>query len=111
VSQLRLETSRTPNDARLAALVGELTMKSPVFARLWASHRVHEKTAGYHRYRHPIVGEFTLRYEAFSSPDMPDVALVCQLAEPGTPDEEALRLLASWTAESGRLDRVNPQLR
>jgi transcriptional regulator with XRE-family HTH domain len=111
VSQLRMETGRTPDDERLATLIGELTMKSPDFARLWATHHVREKTRGGHRYRHPIVGEFYLRYEAFRPPDDPDVALVCQVADPGSPDEEALRLLASWTAEAARRDRVNAQLR
>jgi hypothetical protein len=109
VAQLRMESSRTPDDERLATLIGELTMKSADFARLWASHRVREKTSGSHRYRHPIVGEFSLRYEVFHPPEAPDVVLVCQVAEPGTPDEEALRLLASWTADAP--DRVNAQLR
>lgn len=66
-----------------------------------------------HRYRHPVVGELTLHYESFRLPDAPDQSLVCQSAAPGSPDEEALRLLASWssTAAPGRLERVNPQLR
>lgn len=111
VSQLRMETSRNPNDERLATLIGELTMRSTDFARLWATHPVREKIRGGHRYRHPVVGEFYLRYEAFSPPDAPDVSFVAQVADPGSPDEEALRLLASWTAQPGRPDRVNSQLR
>lgn len=109
VSQLRMEAGYTPTDERLATLIGELTMRSPEFARLWATHHVREKVRGGHRYRHPVVGEFYLRYEAFRPPDAPDVALVCQVADPGTPDEEALRLLASWTADS--TERVNTLLR
>jgi transcriptional regulator with XRE-family HTH domain len=109
VSQLRMESGRTPDDERLATLIGELTMRSPEFARLWATHHVREKTRGGHLYRHPVVGEFYLRYEAFRPPDAPDVALVCQVADPGTPDEEALRLLASWSADS--TERVNTLLR
>ena len=111
VSQLRMETSRTPGDESLATLIGELSMRSPEFARLWATHPVREKIRGGHRYRHPVVGEFYLRYEVFSPPDAPDVSFVAQVADPGSPDEEALRLLASWTAEAGRHDRVNAQLR
>jgi transcriptional regulator with XRE-family HTH domain len=111
VSVLRMAASRSPNDERLATLIGELSMRSPEFARLWATHPVREKVRGGHRYRHPIVGEFYLRYEAFAVPDYPGLTLVCQVADPGSPDEEALRLLASWTAESGRHERVNAQLR
>jgi len=108
VSQLRMEASRSPNDERLATLIGELTMRSPDFARLWATHPVREKVRGGHRYRHPVVGEFSLRYEVFSLPDEPDLSYVVQVAAPGSPDEEALRLLASWTAQP---NRVNAQLR
>ncbi|MFL6120941.1 hypothetical protein [Actinophytocola sp.] len=54
------------------------------------------------------MGEFFLRYEAFALPDAPDLSLVVQVADPGSPDEEALRLLASWTAQP---ERVNAQLR
>jgi transcriptional regulator with XRE-family HTH domain len=111
VAQLRMESSRTPGDERLATLIGELTMRSPDFARLWATHPVREKIRGGHLYRHPIVGEFYLRYEVFTAPDTPEVSFVAQVADPGSPDEEALRLLASWTAETGRHERVNAQLR
>jgi transcriptional regulator with XRE-family HTH domain len=111
VAQLRLATGAAPDDTELAALVGELSVKSPEFARLWATHRVREKTRGSHRYRHPVVGELTLHYESFRLPDAPDQSLVWQAAEPGSPDEETLRLLASWIAQDARLDRVNPQLR
>ncbi|HEX6356808.1 helix-turn-helix transcriptional regulator [Actinophytocola sp.] len=110
VSQLRMETSRTPHDEGLATLIGELSMRSPTFARLWAGHPVREKVRGGHRYRHPIVGEFYLRYEVFRPPDEPDLSLVVHVADPGSPDEEALRLLASWTAETSRPARVNAQL-
>jgi transcriptional regulator with XRE-family HTH domain len=111
VSQLRMASSRTPDDERLATLVGELTMRSPDFARLWATHPVREKIRGGHRYRHPVVGEFYLRYEAFSPPDTPDITFVAQVADPGSPDEEALRLLASWTAQAGHHEQVKAQLR
>jgi len=108
VSQLRMEASRSPNDERLATLIGELTMRSSDFARLWATHPVREKVRGGHRYRHPVVGEFFLRYEVFALPEAPDLSYVVQVADPGSPDEEALRLLASWTAQP---NRVNAQLR
>ena len=111
VAQLRLATGADPDDTELAALVGELSVKSPEFARLWATHRVREKTRGSHRYRHPVVGELTLHYESFRLPDAPDQSLVMQAPEPNSVDEETLRLLASWISDTDRLDRVNPQLR
>lgn len=109
VSQLRMESGRTPGDEKLASLVGELSMRSPEFARLWATHHVREKSRGGHHYRHPIVGEFYLRYETFRPADAPDLALVCQVADPGTPDEEALQLLASWSAQAPVRARPQPR--
>ena len=112
VAQLRMASGVDPDDTELAALIGELSVKSPDFARLWAGHRVKEKCRGSHRFAHPVVGELTLHYESFRLPDAPDQSLVCQFAEPGSPDEEKLALLASWTADAaGRLERVKPQLR
>ncbi|MEK8174974.1 hypothetical protein NKH77_55670 [Streptomyces sp. M19] len=37
--------SADPDDARLAELVGELSARSPDFARLWARHEVSAKRA------------------------------------------------------------------
>jgi hypothetical protein len=111
VAQLRMAAGADPDDTTLAALIGELSVRSADFTRIWAGYRVREKSRGSHRYRHPVVGEFTLHYESFRLPEEPNQSLVCQFAEPGTPDEQALALLASWTAGTGRLERVNPQLR
>lgn len=47
---------------------------------------------------HPVVGDFAVTYEALTVPDSPDQLIVTYTAEPGSPDESALRLLASWGA-------------
>jgi hypothetical protein len=52
----------------MAALVGELTLNSGVFAALWTRHDVREKTHGSKRMRHPLVGELTLEYETAGAP-------------------------------------------
>ncbi|MFF6992397.1 helix-turn-helix domain-containing protein [Streptomyces sp. NPDC010273] len=38
VGKLRLAAGRHPDDPRLASLIGELTMKIPEFATMWAAH-------------------------------------------------------------------------
>ncbi|MGW6744955.1 helix-turn-helix domain-containing protein [Streptomyces sp. NPDC055025] len=96
VSYLRLYAGCHPDDPELSALVGELSVKSEVFRRLWATHDVKEKSHGVKRMRHPLVGELTLSYEALSLPDDPEQSLVVYHAEPGSPSAETLRLLASW---------------
>ena len=46
----------------------------------------------------PIVGELTLAYEGLELAAEPGLTLTIYTAEPGSPSEEALRLLASWAA-------------
>lgn len=96
VSFLRLYAGRNPEDPELSALVGELSVKSEEFRRLWATHDVKEKGHGVKRMRHPLVGELTLAYETLHLPDDDGQFLSVYHAEAGTASAEALRLLASW---------------
>ncbi|WP_306317764.1 MULTISPECIES: helix-turn-helix domain-containing protein [unclassified Streptomyces] len=96
VSYLRLYAGRNPEDPELSALVGELSVKSEEFRRLWATHDVKEKGHGVKRMRHPVVGDLTLAYETLHLPDDDGQFLSVYHAEPGSASAEALRLLASW---------------
>ena len=60
VCHLRMDAGCHPDDPRLSALVGELSVKSEEFRRLWATHDVKEKSHGVKQLRHPLVGELTL---------------------------------------------------
>ncbi|NIH87254.1 helix-turn-helix domain-containing protein [Amycolatopsis granulosa] len=96
VANLRAEAGRCPDDARLPQLIGELSLGSDRFRRLWAGHHVREKAHGHKLIHNPLVGELHLRYETFRLPDEPDQALITYTAEPGSESERALGLLASW---------------
>jgi transcriptional regulator with XRE-family HTH domain len=100
VSQLRMEAGRCPDDPQLASLVGELSVKSADFRRLWAAHDVREKGHGVTRLRHPLVGSLTLSFETFKLSEDQAQTLVTFHAEPGSSSAESLRLLASWAADS-----------
>ncbi len=100
VSFLRMDAGRHPDDPRLSALVGELSVKSEEFRRLWATHDVKEKSYGVKRMRHPLVGELTLSFETFRLVDDDEQCFVTYHAEPGSPSAEALRLLASWGTDA-----------
>jgi transcriptional regulator with XRE-family HTH domain len=100
VGYLRLDAGCHPDDPRLSALVGELSVKSGDFRRLWARHDVKEKAHGVKLLRHPLVGELTLSFETFRLGDDPEQSLVTYHAEPGSPSADALRLLASWGADA-----------
>jgi transcriptional regulator with XRE-family HTH domain len=100
VAYLRLDAGRRPRDAKLAALVGELSIADETFRRLWARHDVREKAFGRKLYRHPVVGELDLRWEALAVTGDPDLLLVTFVADPGSATAERLALLASWTADA-----------
>ncbi|MEV2212874.1 helix-turn-helix transcriptional regulator [Streptomyces sp. NPDC050997] len=102
VCVLRMDAGCHPDDPRLSALVGELSVKSEEFRRLWATHDVKEKSHGLKRLRHPLVGHLDLSFEGFHLVDDQEQSLVTYHAEPGSPSAEALRLLASWGTDATR---------
>ncbi|MFF5303341.1 helix-turn-helix domain-containing protein [Streptomyces sp. NPDC013161] len=111
VSQLRMDAGSHPDDPRLSALVGELSVKSEEFRRLWATHDVKEKCHGVQRLHHPLVGELDLRLESFHQAGAHERMLVTYHAEPGSPSAEALRLLASWGPDATRAGAGMPPSR
>jgi phage baseplate assembly protein gpV len=78
--------------------VGELSTRSDEFRTRWGAHNVRHHGSGAKTYHHPIVGELTLAYEGLELAAEPGLTLTIYTAEPGSPSEEALRLLASWAA-------------
>ncbi|GIH27859.1 transcriptional regulator [Acrocarpospora phusangensis] len=105
VENLRLEVGRDPDDQATRALVDDLRAHSPEFDQWWERHRVHQRTHGSKRLRHPLVGELTVQYETLSLPGDPDVTLFVYTAEPGSPSKRALDLLASWTLTDSSPER------
>ena len=104
VAQLRLLTGRRPDDVELATLVGELSIRSEAFRRLWATGDVGEKRLGVARIVHPVVGVLEFDYHVLTVPARPDRSLLTYLPRPGSPTPEALGMLLSWVA--GRPDAV-----
>jgi transcriptional regulator with XRE-family HTH domain len=102
VAMLRFEAGRHPDDRRLADLVGELTLRCPEFTGWWNDHKVLRRTHGSKSYVHPEVGELHFAYESLQPPGDPEQTLCVYNVEPGSPTADALRLLASWTADPAR---------
>lgn len=98
VAILRTQSGRNPFDKRLADLVGELSMRSEEFRTRWAAHNVRRHYAGTKIFRHPVVGELELAYEAMELAEDPGFTLTVYPAVPGSPSDERLRMLASWAA-------------
>lgn len=102
IGMLHLYASHHPHDPRLSELVGELSADRD-FRRWWADHDVYRPSYGTKRYRHPLVGELTLGFEAFTPMGDVDQTLGLYTVEPGSPSEHALRMLASWTADNASI--------
>ncbi|NJP90087.1 helix-turn-helix domain-containing protein [Nonomuraea sp. FMUSA5-5] len=98
VGGLRSAAGDDYDDPRLVEVVGELSLKSEPFRRLWARHDVRQKTHETKRFHHPLVGPLTLHYESLTVNGAPGQQLVVYQADPGSPSEEALSLLGSLTA-------------
>jgi transcriptional regulator with XRE-family HTH domain len=100
VALLRAEAGRDPYDRALSDLIGELSTRSDVFRTGWAAHHVRLHQTGVKRLHHPEAGDLVLGYESMELAADAGLRLNAYHAEPGTPSSDALRLLASWTAES-----------
>jgi transcriptional regulator with XRE-family HTH domain len=98
VAALRTEAGKSPYDRALSELVGELSTRSQEFAARWASQNVRFHRSGLKDIHHPLVGDLHLSFEVMELPADPGLSLVVYSTEPGSASEEALQLLASWTA-------------
>ncbi|RSM78188.1 XRE family transcriptional regulator [Kibdelosporangium aridum] len=104
VESLRFEVGRDSDDRATTELVAELREHSPEFDQWWEQHRVHQRTHGSKRLRHPIVGDLTVEYETLMLPGDPDTTLYVYTTEAESPSRRAMNLLASWAAAGPGVD-------
>ena len=109
VAILQAESARAPRTKSFVELIGRLSTASAEFRTLWAGHNVSDHRRGRKRVHHPIVGEVTLDYEALLLPGAPGIQMVTFLPEPGSPAEDALRLLGSWNTSTVGTDTAAPE--
>jgi transcriptional regulator with XRE-family HTH domain len=95
VASLRALTGPDVDDPQLEELVGELSVRSERFRKLWARHDVKPKRSGRSRIEHPQVGTLDLGYEKLPIADADRLTLVLYHAEPNSKSAQALSLLAS----------------
>ncbi|MFE1961536.1 helix-turn-helix domain-containing protein [Streptomyces sp. NPDC059479] len=100
VSALRASVGSDVDDPQLTELIGELSLKSADFRRLWSRHDVRPHTGGgVHRMHHPQVGELELRCDKFHLVGADRQMLTVYQAQPGSRSEQALSLLATIAAD------------
>ncbi|MGA5305717.1 helix-turn-helix domain-containing protein [Nucisporomicrobium flavum] len=110
VASFRASIGTDVDDPRTAQLVGELSLASEPFRRLWARHDVKPLAGAPMRLLHPQVGMLHLRREKLPIGDSGGQLLVIYHAEPGSDSARALALLGSLAAtdsadDAGRLSR------
>jgi transcriptional regulator with XRE-family HTH domain len=98
VASLRAHVGPDVDDPRLVELVGELSVRSERFRRLWARHDVRPKQGRLSRLTHPEVGDLELYADKFTVVGADGLIMVVFHAEPGSRNAELLDILGSLTA-------------
>lgn len=90
---LRAAAARYPTDPEVTGLVQELLAGSAEFAHIWAAHDIAARPTPCKTFAHPLVGPISVNCDVLDIADR-DQQLLIYTAPPGTPSEEALRLLS-----------------
>jgi transcriptional regulator with XRE-family HTH domain len=98
VALLRSEAGRDPYNRDLTDLIGELATRSNEFRVRWAAHNVLLHRTGTKHFHHPVVGAIDVAFDSMDLLADTGLTLTAYSAEPGTPSDDALKLLASWAA-------------
>ncbi|MGH1548399.1 helix-turn-helix domain-containing protein [Leifsonia poae] len=93
IASFRASIGSDVADPRIAQLVGELSLRSEHFRRLWARHDVRGLGGGAARLDHPRLGMLELSREKLPIGDSGGQLLVIYHAEPGSATAAALRTL------------------
>jgi transcriptional regulator with XRE-family HTH domain len=92
VAAFRAEAARAGASERVAALVDDLSQRSPAFAAFWRDQAVRHFGEGTKRIRHPSVGIVALERSAFVVDGRPDLGIL--IHTPATPaDRERVRAI------------------
>jgi transcriptional regulator with XRE-family HTH domain len=108
VGGLRALIGPNVDDPQLAQLVGELSVRSAEFRRLWAQPEAAVEADAAIQIRHPQVGEFELHREQLTMDGADGQLLVILHAEPGTPSETTFRRLATIAMGGAAADALRP---
>lgn len=100
VGNLRAMSGANPTHPRLTALVGELSVRSELFARLWGEGEVLGKTNGTKTIAHAELGILQLEWTTLEVSSAPGQLVVAYQAVPGTASVRALSRLSARVARS-----------
>ncbi|MBE1875697.1 helix-turn-helix transcriptional regulator [Myceligenerans pegani] len=93
IGMLRAAVALDPDHPRAVAIIGELSIQSAEFRRMWARHHVRESVHGAKTIRHPRIGEIDVEWDAYPIPGVPGAHMIVFAPQPG--HEDRLQLLAA----------------
>ena len=105
VAGFRESVGSDADDPGFVQLVGELSLSSERFRRLWARHDVQSREGMPTRIHHPQVGDLTLSREKLAIGGAQGQLLAIYHAQPGTNSAEKLALLASLASPTATVAR------
>jgi len=95
VAAFRQSVGTETDDPRFIELVGQLSLASPRFRRLWGRHDIGGRRGALVRFDHPVVGELVLNREKLIVGEAQNLTVAIYHADPGTENADKLALLAS----------------
>ncbi|HEY0260253.1 MAG TPA: helix-turn-helix transcriptional regulator [Lacisediminihabitans sp.] len=98
VASFRQSVGTQLDDPRFIELVGQLSLASPRFRRLWGRHDIGGRTGALMRLQHPLVGELHLNREKLIVGEASNLTIAVYHADAGTADADKLAMLASTVA-------------
>jgi len=111
VASFRQSVGTQSDDPRFVEIVGQLSLASPRFRRLWGRHEVGGRRGAVLRLQHPLVGELHLHREKLVVAEAPNLTIAIYHADADTEDADRLALLAASAlapAERGAADPPRP---
>jgi transcriptional regulator with XRE-family HTH domain len=105
VAGFRESVGSDADDPRFVQLVGELSLSSERFRRLWARHDVQSREGMPTRIHHPQVGDLTLSREKLAIGGAEGQMLVVYHAQPGTSSAEKMALLSCLASPTATVAR------
>lgn len=98
VGNLRALSGPNPMEPRLMALIGELSVRSDLFAKLWGEGEVHSKTTGSKVIDHPELGVLDLEWSTLEVAGAPGQLVVAYQAVEGSASVAVLDAVAARPA-------------
>jgi hypothetical protein len=98
IGMMRAAVATDPTHPRANEIIGELSVNSARFRRMWARHDVRASVSGSKTFPVPEIGDIDLHWDSYPLPGNPGPVMLVFTAEPGSADAERLQLLTSLHA-------------